>query len=422
MPRQKIKLKSSKTFHDQSNLNNNNHSQQQTGIFNDIDSDNYMKVLKDLVKILQKEKHELIQKYEQSQQELADSKSDLRLLREQLVRQRIGSLNEGLISSPSMHKINKNTSSITISSESFEKNTTTSSSRVESLIKDIELLREQKTQLEYDLKISLCQKEELEIERDTFKEKYKKLNEFLISTSTSQSDETDLLDDLTNSNSTNKVLCKVQLSLNIDELMSQNKYLSESNKNLKDELDMLKSTMKKLKQSNKQDDNLTLSKTSTNTSLLLNKKKILQTLARTDVILNQLQNSETSSAANHQMIDLMQELKSVIESLLESLNDKITANLHQRKVNKMLANRIQDLEKEIMNYLAPNRRQQQHVHKIKSFDELDDDLDDNLDNAAVPTTSATLRENDFREVDLKLTSLNDSISLIRFEDDNINKL
>jgi hypothetical protein len=43
-----------------------------------------MKVLKDLVKVLQKEKHDLIQKYEESQQQLQDSRSDLRLLREQL--------------------------------------------------------------------------------------------------------------------------------------------------------------------------------------------------------------------------------------------------------------------------------------------------------------------------------------------------
>jgi deoxycytidine triphosphate deaminase len=43
-----------------------------------------MKVLKDLVKILQKEKHDLIQKFEESEQQLQDSKSDLRLLREQL--------------------------------------------------------------------------------------------------------------------------------------------------------------------------------------------------------------------------------------------------------------------------------------------------------------------------------------------------
>ena len=45
-----------------------------------------MKVLKDLVKVLQKEKHNLIQKYEESQQQLQDSRSDLRLLREQLGR------------------------------------------------------------------------------------------------------------------------------------------------------------------------------------------------------------------------------------------------------------------------------------------------------------------------------------------------
>lgn len=55
-----------------------------------------MKILKDLIKTLQKEKYEIIQKCEEIEQELNDSKNDLRLLREQTVRQRDGGLIEGL--------------------------------------------------------------------------------------------------------------------------------------------------------------------------------------------------------------------------------------------------------------------------------------------------------------------------------------
>ncbi len=57
-------------------------------------------------------------------------------------------------------------------------------------------------------------------------------------------------------------------------------------------------------------------------------------------------------------VELISELKCLIESLLENLNDKLTANLHQRKVNKMLANRIQDLEKQINAYLKPKLNKQ----------------------------------------------------------------
>jgi predicted nucleic acid-binding Zn-ribbon protein len=160
-----------------------------------------VKILKDLIKQLQKEKFELIQKYEDTQQQLNDSRSDLRLLREQIVRQRVGSFNEGLTTTIKLDfdetdlftpfKINL----VNVPSNSLappEKkpiSTSLSTSNIsslaannvkENLIKEIEMLREQKTTIENDLKLILCQKEEIEIERDSFKSKYLKLNEFLI--------------------------------------------------------------------------------------------------------------------------------------------------------------------------------------------------------------------------------------------------
>jgi Txe/YoeB family toxin of Txe-Axe toxin-antitoxin module len=143
-------------------------------LFTDIESEDYMKILKDLVKSLQKEKYDIIQKYEELQQQLQDSRSDLRLLREQIVRQRIGTINEGLTYSPV-----DITPTLT---QSISPSTVDLSFR-ENLIKEIEQLREQKQQVEAELNLVQCQKEEIEIERDSFKNKFNELNKFLVQAS-----------------------------------------------------------------------------------------------------------------------------------------------------------------------------------------------------------------------------------------------
>ena len=48
-----------------------------------------------------------------------------------------------------------------------------------------------------------------------------------------------------------------------------------------------------------------------------------------------------------ELLELVRELKGTVETLIEGLNDKLIASSHQRKVNKMLADRIQDLERQL---------------------------------------------------------------------------
>ena len=375
-----------------------------------------------MIKTLQKEKHELIQKFEDSQQQLQDSRSDLRLLREQIVRQRVGSCNEGLTTSikveldnsnlvlpininsaliPSLN--NQQAKSLPTSPSSTNLNSSINTIR-ENLIKEIELLREQKTTIENDLKIALCQKEEIEIERDSFKNKYIKVNEFLM-----QSVSVDLLknDDEPDNESLNstieaasnanidlnesptspnyantrkfnfklKTLNKEQLKVNIDELISQNKYLNESNAHLKGELENMKSTLKKYKQSvhaqNPKDLNNNpfssssqASKTDLNANLnslgesnIINKVQIKSLLGKAERFISEfrrIEQQQQQQANERPLIELIGEFKLVIESLLECLNDKILANSHQRKVNKMLATRIQELEKNFNITITPS--------------------------------------------------------------------
>ena len=293
-----------------------------------------------MVRTLQREKYNLIEKYEESEQQLHDSRSDLRLLREQIVRQRVGSLNEGLANFSRAE------------SSPHHQAPSAQSTQREDLIKEIELLREQRLTIENDLKLALCQKEELEIERDSFKIKYNKLNEFLIESSrplypNSSNDFNSAIKDveeIDKNNNTKRLDSKrTQISLNVDELLSQNKYLKESNQNLIEEIDLLKSSIKKSKQ------------TSTEFKVV-NKKQVEALLSKSEQLVSEHQMGSPSLGYSG-CVDLINELKKLVESLLENLNDRLTANVHQKKVNKMLATRIQDLEAQAEVYIRQGNDQ-----------------------------------------------------------------
>ncbi len=153
----------------------------QTSLFSDAESEDYMKILKDLVKTLQKEKHDLKQRYEECEQQLVDSRSDLRILREQILRQREGTLNEGL-------NYNFPTGGVTTPNSSMPGTPQMVAGEYcrarEDLIKEIEQLKAEKIERETEWKMVVCGKEEAEVERDTFKAKFGKLSEFLASAAT----------------------------------------------------------------------------------------------------------------------------------------------------------------------------------------------------------------------------------------------
>jgi hypothetical protein len=296
-------------------------------LFNDIDSEDYVKILKDLIKLLQKEKFELIQKYDDSQQQLTDARSDLRLLREQKVRQRVGTFNEGLTTTTTTLDSPKTPKDPKSMSTSYSTSNIVSNSVRESLIKEIELLREQKLELENDLRLFVCQKEEIEVERDDFKSKYLKLNEFLkesASVNLADSNDTHTARATASFETKLKTLNKSHVTLSIDEIISKNNGLSEANRLLSLELNKLK---------------FGSIQPTTTTALtnLRNKSEIKSLFKQVDKF-----TSENPGSAS--ICRLVTDLKLLVESLLESLNDKSIACAHQRKVNKMLASRIQDLE------------------------------------------------------------------------------
>ena len=229
----------------------------------------------------------------------------------------------------------------------------------ENLIKEIELLKEQKTTIENDLKLILCQKEEIEIERDSFKNKYLKLNEFLLETTSVDLVENNHEKDdslLKTFDTKLKSLNRSLVRLSVDELISKNKILTETNLNLKEELGNCKNNSKKYKHSITKDgaainfENYTKdpqpdTQLITNT---LNKVEIKKLLKSVDKILNESdKNDQSLFGMDSSLVKVISELKLIVESLIESLNDKTIAYSHQRKANKMLAARIQELEQQI---------------------------------------------------------------------------
>jgi hypothetical protein len=71
-------------------------------------------------------------------------------------------------------------------------------------------------------------------------------------------------------------------------------------------------------------------------------------LKRTDLILKSTETSQIKhSCETIQIIEVTKELKKIIEIMFETLADKIVANKSQRKVNKLLINKINDLESQL---------------------------------------------------------------------------
>nr|KAG5698069.1 hypothetical protein BaRGS_016717 [Batillaria attramentaria] len=134
-------------------------------------------------------------------QKLQDAQGDIKLLREQIVRSRVGTTDEGM-----------NTRHF----PAYER---------EDLVKQLEAAREQNVQLERDLQQVLDEKQELVTERDAYRVKYGRLNTEL--NYILKGDEKGVVD--------------------IDALIMENKYLQERLKQMEEEKSMAMETVSKYK-------------------------------------------------------------------------------------------------------------------------------------------------------------------------------
>ena len=156
------------------------------------------------------------------------------------------------------------------------------------------------------------------------------------------------------------------MSLNVDDLLSKNKFLNESNRNLRQELSNLKKS-----NANNGKFNLIL-----NDSTFTNKKFVEHIIKKADTYLKE--NGSQAQQASP-VYETIQELKDLTENLFESLSDKLIASSHQRKVNKMLATRVQDLEKELAFYFRDRKNNEMSAYGGMTRSEADASLNESME-------------------------------------------
>lgn len=226
---------------------------------------------------------------EDMKQKLADAQGDIKLLREQIARQRVGTTDEGI-----------NTRHF----PAYER---------EDLVQQLEAQKEKYLQLERDLQQVLDEKEEQETERDAYKTKYERLNtelNFIL-----KGDENRILD--------------------IDALVMENKFLQDRLKQMEEEKTLAMATASKYKsilEKKKNKGSLKLGQ-NRNDSLVISQKQVTQ-------LLEDKKYKVPSAQA-------MADLRGLASALLETINDKNLALSHQRKTNKILGNRVAELEKKL---------------------------------------------------------------------------
>ncbi|XP_011446715.3 coiled-coil domain-containing protein 149-B isoform X4 [Magallana gigas] len=222
-------------------------------------------------------------------QKLQDAWGDIKLLREQIARQRVGTTDEG------------------INTRHFPAH------ERESLVKQLEDFRVQYTQLERDLQQVLDEKQEQETERDAYKTKYERLNQEL--NYILKGDERRVVD--------------------LDALIMENKYLQERLKQMEEEKSIAMATVSKYKtllERRKMKSALKLGQ-SRSGGLIISQKQVQQFL----------EDKSECSVTPQTVADI----KALAGALLDTVNDKNLALSHQRKTNKILGNRISELEKKI---------------------------------------------------------------------------
>ncbi|RWS25269.1 coiled-coil domain-containing protein 149-like protein [Leptotrombidium deliense] len=196
------------------------------------------------------------------------------------------------------------------------------------LMSDIEVFKNKCEQLENDLKAVLDEKEELVVSRDAYKAKVERLNERLN-------------DFLRLSPVEDKKSVKI---IDIDSLITENNFLREKIAQLEEERNNVNKTLVRYKS-------------------MLEKGNLRKNSFIASNNLNDLRLTEHN----------LTHLKSLVIALFEALSDKSSAFALQKKNNKLLGNRIQELEEKLK-----TKETVQMLAKESSvnFDIFEDDISD----------------------------------------------
>ncbi|CAF1336963.1 unnamed protein product [Adineta steineri] len=254
-------------------------------------NDSTIHLLKTALKTVQDEKEGLQSKIDELQYELNDVKGDLSIFRQKRNRDRNNSNNQY---------------------ENNDKELDNHREDQSILLNHLEQSNERINELHNDLKLITCEKEELEIERDSFKIKYNKLNQEL-----------------------NKMLngnekCIVDIEL----VLSENRYLKEKI------IELTREKSLAIANANKYKDLIQTQRSAFHRQGKIQSSGDILTYNQVRSVINQSyilpNNPETDN-----------DLRSIAEALFENIKDKNVTIIHQRKINKLLASRIIELEKRL---------------------------------------------------------------------------
>ncbi|XP_075565122.1 coiled-coil domain-containing protein 149 [Pelecanus crispus] len=185
----------------------------------------------------------------------------------------------------------------------------------EDLVQQLEKAREQIETLRYDLQAALDELQDVKEERSFYQDKSDRLNQEL-----------------------NHVLGGHENRIiDVDALCMENRYLQERLKQLQEEVNLLKSNINKYKNALERRKNSKTHSRSSSSALtgVLSAKQVQELLS---------EDHGCSLPATPQSIS---DLKSLATALLETIHEKNMVIQHQRQTNKILGNRVAELEKKL---------------------------------------------------------------------------
>ncbi|XP_069712314.1 coiled-coil domain-containing protein 149 isoform X2 [Phaenicophaeus curvirostris] len=185
----------------------------------------------------------------------------------------------------------------------------------EDLVQQLEKAREQIETLRYELQAALDELQDVKEERSFYQDKSDRLNQELIHVLGGHE---------------NRII-------DVDALCMENRYLQERLKQLQEEVNLLKSNITKYKNALERRKNLKTHSRSSSSALtgVLSAKQVQELLS---------EDHGCSLPATPQSIS---DLKSLATALLETIHEKNMVIQHQRQTNKILGNRVAELEKKL---------------------------------------------------------------------------
>ncbi|XP_059530225.1 coiled-coil domain-containing protein 149 isoform X4 [Myotis daubentonii] len=185
----------------------------------------------------------------------------------------------------------------------------------EDLVQQLERAKEQIESLEHDLQASVDELQDVKEERSSYQDKVERLNQEL-----------------------NHILGGHENRIiDVDALCMENRYLQERLKQLHEEVNLLKSNIAKYKNALERRKNAKGQGRSSSSALtgVLSAKQVQDLLS---------EDHGCSLPATPQSIS---DLKSLATALLETIHEKNMVIQHQRQTNKILGNRVAELEKKL---------------------------------------------------------------------------